>query len=365
MHQGPALHNIVITATSGVTAVGANIQQTCAAINAGITPFVEHAYITCTPSDPEWDEDLPTYVATAPFINPFLNTSERLTLLAIPAITDIFTQSKLKRTALASTGLFLALPLADNGTKDLVLDERWLNDVKRQTGLGGLACFKLSNTGNIGVFSLINTAIGLLNSGELEQCIIGGVDSYLIAERMAYFDQQYRVNSVRNVDGFIPGEAAGMLLLETKANANKRGVKALAQISGVGEGSEEKHFNSQLSSNGEGLTTAITNAVLSNGVMQTVTSIYCDFNGESYYAQEWGLMHVRLASLFNSVRAFNHPADCYGNVGAASGGLLLANAVEHIQQSGAVSQNILVATANDNNQRSTILLSNVSSSLGN
>ena len=65
------LNNIVITATSGVTAVGADIAQTCAAVNAGITPFVEHAYITCTPSDPEWDENLPTYVATVPFISPF------------------------------------------------------------------------------------------------------------------------------------------------------------------------------------------------------------------------------------------------------------------------------------------------------
>lgn len=360
-----SLNNIVITATSGVTAVGADIQQTCAAVNAGITPFVEHAYITCTPSDPEWDEKLPTYVAAVPFINPVLDTSERLTQLAIPAITEVFSKSKLKRASLAKTGLFLALPLADKSTESLALDERWLNDLKRQTGLSGLAAFKLSNSGNVGVFSLINKAIGLLNSGQLEQCIIGGVDSYLFAERIAYFDQQWRIKSARNVDGFIPGEGAAMLMIETKANASKRGVKSLAQLSGIGEGSEEKHFLSQLSSNGQGLASAINGAVLNNGLARAVSSIHCDFNGESYYAQEWGLMQVRLASIFNDVKAFNHPADCYGNVGAVSGALLLASAVEDIQQASDVSNNILVATANDNGQRSAILVSNVSPNIGN
>jgi len=359
-----ALNNIVITATSGVTAVGADMQQTCAAINAGITPFVEHEYITCTPSDPEWDEDLPTYVATAPFISPFLNTSERLTLLAIPAITELFAKSKLKRSSLAKTGLFLALPVKDKSTESLALNDSWLNDLKKQIGLSGLAISKVSSSGNIGVSLLINEVIGLLNNGQLEQCIIGGVDSYLFAERIAYLDQQWRIKSARNVDGFIPGEGAAMLMLETKANADKRNVTPLAQLSGIGQGSEEKHFFSQLSSNGQGLASAIKGAVHKDGTTKQVSNIYCDFNGESYYANEWGLMQVRLASIFNDVKAFNHPADCYGNVGAASGALLLASAVENLQQESASNNNTLVVTANDSGQRSALLVSNVSPNIG-
>ena len=355
-----ALNNIVITATSAVTAVGEDIKQTCAAINAGITPFVEHAYITCTPSDPEWDEPLPTYVATVPFINPTLNTSERLSLLAIPAISEVFNQSKLKRKELIKTGLFLALPIADKSTEGLGFNESWLNDLKKKTGLGGMAHFKISHSGNVGVFTLIKEAIQLLNSGELEQCIIGGVDSYLFAERIAFFDKQWRIKSERNVDGFIPGEGAAMLLLETKANANKRKIKPLAQLSGLGEGSEEKHFNSQLSSTGQGLANAIRSAVNQQDVSQPISNIYCDFNGESYYAQEWGLMQVRLSAMFKGVKAFKHPADSYGHVGAVSGALLLANAVDDIEKNKAINQHALVSTANDNGQRHTIRVSSIS-----
>ncbi len=353
------LNNVVITATSAVTAVGADISQTCAAINAGITPFVEHDYITCTPSDPEWDEPLPTYVASVPFINPYLNTSKRLTELVMPAITEVFAKSQLKRAELAKTAMFFALPLSDKSTQGLALNECWLSSLKSQTGLHGLASCKLSNLGNIGVLSLINEAVGLLNSGQLEQCIIGGVDSYLFPERIAYFDKNWRIKSARNVDGFIPGEAAAMLLLETKANAAKRGVKALAEISGFGQGIEEKHFASKLSSNGQGLTTAIKAAVFNNAKPTTVSSIYCDFNGESYYAQEWGLIKVRLAAIFESVNEFNHPADSYGNIGAASGAMLLANAVDNMQK-GNTKSNVMVATANDDGQRNVILISNAS-----
>ena len=75
-------------------------------------------------------------------------------------------------------------------------------------------------------------------------------------------------------------------------------------------------------------------------------------------------MQVRLASIFKSVKTFNHPADCYGNVGAASGALLLANAVDNIQQNSANNHNVLVSTANDNGQRSTILVSIISPIIG-
>ena len=74
-------------------------------------------------------------------------------------------------------------------------------------------------------------------------------------------------------------------------------------------------------------------------------------------------MKVRLATTFNSVNDFNHPAECYGNVGAASGAVLLASAVESIEQE-STGSNVMVATANDDGQRNVILVSNVSPNIG-
>lgn len=353
--------SIVITATSAVSAVGPDAKQTCAAIRAGITPFVEHAYITCTPDDPDWDEDLPTYVASVPFINPFLNTVERFTKIAIPALTEIFSNSKLKRTALAKTGLLLALPIIDDSVKTLALTDKWLFDLLRQTGLGGIAKAKISRGGHVGSFALINEAIELLQSGELDQCIVGGVDSYLLEERINHFDKQWRIKSSRNVDGFIPGEGAAMVLLEKDTNAHSRGVKALACLAKGGVGNEQNSFHSQLASTGQGLGESIKATLAGSPSSKEISSIYCDFNGESYFAQEWGLIQSRFADIFNQLKAFNHPAECYGDVGATSGALLIVNAVEDMRSLKEQPENALLATVNDSGLHHTLLLTNYTS----
>jgi len=350
------LSNIVITATSAVTAVGANTLQTCAAIKARITPFVEHAYITCTPDDPEWDDSLPTYVATVPFISPVLNTIERFTQLAIPALTELFANSKLKRVDLGKTVLLIALPLVDKSVQHLALNDSWIANLQKETGLGGLSQIRIVRSGHVGVFSLMNEAIELLNHGDVEQCIIGGVDSYLLEERIAHLDLHWRVKSERNVDGFIPGEAAAMLLLERHSNGLSRGVKSKATIVSMGTGNEINSFHSQLTSTGVGLGDAIKTALSEAVQAKPIDAIYCDFNGESYFAHEWGLMRNRLAQVFNQAKTFNHPAECYGDVGAATGALLVVNAIESMNAPKENINTTLLATVNDDGLHRTLLL---------
>ncbi len=350
------LNDIVITAMGAVTAVGGNVEQTVTAINAGITPFEEHAYYECTPDDPEWDEDLPAYVAAAPFIEPFLNNIDRFTQLAIPALTEVFANSLIKRSSLPETGLFVALPVIDKSILDLPLNEQWLTELRRQTGLVSLINTQVTRNGSVGVFSLINEAIDLLQSGQLNQCIVGGVDSYLLESRMKHFDQLWRVKSTRNVDGFIPGEASIMLMLETKEHAASRGADVLAKVGGVGFGVEPNNFNSERASSGQGLTQAIKAALESSSANEEINTIACDLNGESYYSQELGLIQTRLGIRLNSVTEISHPADCCGSVGAASGALLIAVAISDLLQQKDKSKNILLSTANDDGRRSALIV---------
>ena len=46
-------------------------------------------------------------------------------------------------------------------------------------------------------------------------------------------------------------------------------------------------------------------------------------NGEPYRADEFGFATVRAGGLFRDPSAFTAPADCWGDVGAASGPLFL------------------------------------------
>jgi 3-oxoacyl-[acyl-carrier-protein] synthase-1 len=47
-------------------------------------------------------------------------------------------------------------------------------------------------------------------------------------------------------------------------------------------------------------------------------------NGEPYRADEFGFATVRAGGLFRDPAAFTAPADCWGDVGAASGPLFLS-----------------------------------------
>ncbi len=349
-----ANNSIVITAMGAVTAVGGNVEQSNAAISAGITPFVEHSYYECTPDDPEWDEDLPAYVAAAPFIEFHVDDHERFNQLTIPALKELFAQSKIKRQQLAKTGLLVALPGAESGLQHLVLDDQWLTEIRRHMGLVGIKNTRASRDAHIGVFSAVNEAVALLQSGELEQCIVGGVDSYLLQARMAHFDQHWRLKSSRNVDGFIPGEAATMLMLETQQHANARGADILATIGGVGFGVEPNHIYSERASSGKGLTEAIRAALDADSSNGNIGVIGCDLNGESYASQELGIISTRLGARFDANTEISHPADCCGEVGAASGGLLIVNAVERIQQTD--TKSILLTTANDDGRRGALLV---------
>jgi 3-oxoacyl-[acyl-carrier-protein] synthase-1 len=45
-------------------------------------------------------------------------------------------------------------------------------------------------------------------------------------------------------------------------------------------------------------------------------------NGESHWAKEWGVGFLRSRASFDESHSMKHPADCFGDTGAAAGALL-------------------------------------------
>lgn len=349
-------NGIAITGLGAISPVGANAEQTCSSIRAGIARITEHAYYECTPQDPEWDEELPLYAGSVEIIDPFLDGPERLFQLAIPAITDLMANSKMKRGDLQAGGLFLSLPQADTAVKPWRLEQHFIPELCRRTGLEGFRLTKTNQSGRAGMFTLVAEAIKLLNAGGIDHCIVGGVESYLLEDRLDLLDKAGRIKSDRNVDGFVPGEAAVMVLLETPEHAKQRGVPVNAIIAEPGFGHEPETIHSDQASTGLGLTAAL------EGLLQTKPDdygfpwVYCDLNGESYYVFEWGSIITRLAAPFSNLKKLIHPADCVGDVGAATGGLLLACATKAFQWGYNIADEALLWTASDSGDRAALTL---------
>jgi 3-oxoacyl-[acyl-carrier-protein] synthase-1 len=206
--------------------------------------------------------------------------------------------------------------------------------------------------GHAAGFALLEEAVREIRAGKIEFALVGGVDSFLPSERLADWDASWRIRTERNVDGFLPGEAAVLLLIESEDRAAGRGACLLSVIDAFGFGTEpESLLHSDRASTGKGIVDAV--RCVSGGKPEghRFGWIYSDLNGESYGAFEWGVLQTRLAKRFEGGRKLVHPADCLGDVGAATGALLLACASHAFQWKYNVTGEALLLSSSDDGAR--------------
>jgi len=352
-----ASQTVAITGTAAISPVGLNVKQTCASIRAGITRFAEHAYYECVGVDPEWDETEPLIASPVPSMDPFLDGPERLIQLVIPSLSHIIADAKLKRRELQSGGLLLALPQQDNVVKKWSLESLFIPELLKRTGLNPFKIQKVDQTGHTGIFCLIREAKEILTSGDVEFCIVGGVDSYLEEERLEFLDKSWRIKSGKKIDGYIPGEASSLLFLETIDNARSGGRLCLAKIISCEIGEEKQLIDSDRNSSGVGLSEAIEKALNNSSESTNIQWVICDLNGENYRSFEWGVVMTRISKFFSENLVVHHPSDCVGDVGAATGGMLIASAIQAYQRGYNISDKTLLWASADEGCRAALYLS--------
>ena len=99
----------------------------------------------------------------------------------------------------------------------------------------------------------------------------------------------------------------------------------------VGTAEDPGHRYSEAPALGVGLANALEDARSGLAGVEPVKTCFAGLNGESFGAKEWGVAHIRHHSFFDRKLAFEHPADCFGDVGAAMGPLLIALADETLR----------------------------------
>ncbi len=176
--------------------------------------------------------------------------------------------------------------------------------------------------GRAGGLVALGHAASLVRSGRSSFALAGGVDSYVDPATLGVLDAGRRVKSESNLDGFIPGEGAAFLLLASPQAAAAARLPALAVVSEVAEGFEEGHLGSKKAYLGEGLAATIQALIQAAPPPKPFVSVWSSMNGESHWGREWGVAVLRARDAFAEPHAMNHPADCFGDAGAASGALL-------------------------------------------
>ena len=160
-----------------------------------------------------------------------------------------------------------------------------------------------------------------LAAGTQEFHLVGGVDSYMEPETLEWLEKSEQLHSAglaNNAWGFIPGEAAGFCLLASEKARLRYQLSANCRVLAAGVARESSLIKTDTVCIGLGLTAAVREALtaLPDGIK--VDRIICDQNGEAYRANDAGFMLVRLSERFNRGSDFLAPADCWGDVGAAS-----------------------------------------------
>ena len=170
-------------------------------------------------------------------------------------------------------------------------------------------------TGAAGVFVALLDAAHRIAAGETGAVMVVGADSLLDLRRLDALQQARRLLVDDVMDGFIPGEGAAALVVSAA------GAGAMATIAAVGAGDDPFRHEGELPLTGDGLTRAAQAAL--GDTPTPVREVWCDLNGEAWTAREWGLAARRCHRWMAPEVEVRHPAEFFGDPGAAAGAMLL------------------------------------------
>jgi len=301
------------------TPIGRSVWASAAAARAGLCGFCEHPFMVDTAGEP-------MRVARAPWIDWRVAGIDRLAALLLPAIDEALGELiRLSAGMSLRLGLALALPTSRPGLPPATGEALLARVAARHPGRFTAApAFEL---GHAAAYPALEAAVNALAAASLDACLVCGVDSYLAPETLEWLeacDQLHGGGALNNAWGFIPGEAAGAVLLATSALLQRTGMATLAEISAVGIGRESKLIKTDDVCIGEGLTRAFRSVLATLAPGERVNDIFCDLNGEPYRADEYGFAALRTREHLRTSSDFNSPADCWGDAGAAGGPLHVA-----------------------------------------
>jgi 3-oxoacyl-[acyl-carrier-protein] synthase-1 len=323
---------VVVISVGMMTAVGLSAPETAASVRAGTMRFGEmdwrdQRFEPFTVAE-VIEEGLPDLAGTLAIeANLTYRELRMLRLATMPLLECLQPIVSLDE----SVSVILSLPETETTLpidRDVFL-RRFAQQVEGAVDLQNSNC---NLKGRAGGLLAIEQASERIRNGRASFILAGGVDTYRDLYLLGTLDMEKRVKSSKHLDGFIPGEGAGFILLASRKDAEIAGLAPMAMLSRVLVGFEEGHLYSEKPYRGDALAGTFEKFFQESGIKEPVQEVYSSMNGENHWAKEWGVAFLRNQAAFNPGHGMYHPADCYGDTGAACGPLMVGLATIGITQ---------------------------------
>ena len=201
----------------------------------------------------------------------------------------------------------------------LGLDNSLLSDLGTSLGLQLHPKSAIVPRGRVAAAEAIGIAAKLIAQDNVPCVMIAGVDTLLIAKTLAVYESKNRVLTSTNSDGFIPGEAAGAVLVGLAGADPAKGNGPQLLCLGVGFGKEATTIDSEDPLRGDGSVHAIKGAI--NDPQFRMESLgksdyrLTDLNGPQYGFKGTALAMNRILRKRKELYELWHPSDCIGETG--------------------------------------------------
>jgi 3-oxoacyl-[acyl-carrier-protein] synthase I len=316
-------NDVVVIGVGLMTAVGLSAPETAAAVRAGTMRFCESDLLGRSLERftlAEVPEDgLPALADTPRNVDGLTAREIRMLRLASVPLRECLAPLQ---AATERTGMCVAVP--ETETLRAIDRPAFVGRLATQSGRAFAAeLLDATQSGRAGGLLAIGHAVTAIQSGAAHFMVAGGVDTFRDPYVLGTLDLEDRVKTTANSDGFIPGEGAGFVLLASAEVAAAHGLALFARISPTAVGFEPGHLYSTETYRGDGLAQTIGRLVNAHAVDQPVAEVYSSMNGENHWAKEWGVGYLRNKAIFQPTHGTHHPADSYGDTGAASGPLMV------------------------------------------
>ncbi len=293
-----------------VSGVGRTAEESCAAIRCGINNFQETAFV---------GRDGEPLVGSAVVLEEPWRGITKLAKMVARAIAECLVadpETKPEEVPLLVCSAEVERPGRFDAFARVVLE-----DIERELGTRLHPHSRVFEQGRVGAAVALLHARRMLLGGRHRHVIVAGVDSFLTGATLAAYDRQDRLLRRGNSNGFVPGEAAGAVLLA----AWVEGMAIPLMVRGLGFAREPAPLDSAKPLRADGLVQAIRAALDEAEVaLKDCDHRIADMNGEQYRFREAALAITRILRDRKVLFSLWHPADCIGEVGAATLPAMLA-----------------------------------------
>ncbi len=323
--------NICIVKCGSHTPVGTSAKMSAKIIKAGIVRFLSHP--RCTNGDGK-----PIIMGLASYLDESLMGTERMTALLRACLDEIFQDMDKSKIPVIIGAPEKRPGFTEKESAQLQKSFKELNP-------------DLILKGHASSIVAIEQACRLLAS-DAEFCIAGGVESYCCRSTLAWLDINERLKTSQNSFGFVPGEAAGALLITTTSKARQYNLPILAEITAIATADEEHTMDKDTVCTGKALSKAMHDVLKHLPSGTKADQIFCDLNGERYRTDEYGFAYLKNKQYFDKPDCLTAPSGHWGDIGAASSPNLINLAI----RSGAKDSYKLIWSSSDTGTRGAVLI---------